>query len=214
MDAHLFLPLLTMAGIHLLAVIAPGPNFFVSARSGLAYPRPLALLVTSGVATGTFIQVSLGVIGLLALLAQSTTVYLLLKYMAAGYLVYLGVKALRPSWHPPAVPMPVTSAGLPPPVSPLQAYQTGLITCLTNPKSLIYYFSLFAGLLGPNLTPTVKVAVVLLLPAISWGWYSLVVVSFSLPPFRLGYLRVQRWVDLAFGLLMIALAVEIGLVHR
>src|SRR6185295_6908747 len=100
---NFILPIITIIGIHLVAVMSPGPNFFISAKHGLSYSRPAGVATTTGVATGTLIHISLGFLGLSALVAQSIWLYTLLTYVGAIYLVYLGVKALlaqakEPDW--------------------------------------------------------------------------------------------------------------------
>ncbi len=205
-----FLPLLlTILGIHIAAVITPGPNFFISVKHGLTYSRPAGLLTTTGVATGTLIHVTLGFLGLSALVAQSIWLYTLLKYVGAIYLIYLGAKTLLTRHRPPDL------AGLPAgsshAIAPGHAYRTGLMTCMTNPKSFIYFFALFTTIITPDTPLTIKLLLLVLLPVVSWVWYSLVALSFSLPQFRQGYNRFYSWIETSFGLLLIGLGLKIAL---
>jgi RhtB (resistance to homoserine/threonine) family protein len=203
------LPIITIIGIHLVAVITPGPNFFVSAKHGLSYSRPAGLSTTAGVATGTLIHVTLGFLGLSALVAQSVWLFMLLKYAGAIYLIYLGVKALLLKSRPPEL------AGLPfeqaAPMSPERAYGIGLLTCLTNPKSALYFLALFTSIISTDTPLTLKLIVILLLPLISWLWYSLVAVSFSFQPIKQWYSRFYSWIERVFGILLIGLGLKIAL---
>lgn len=206
MDA--ILAVITIVGIHLAAVISPGPNFFISVKHGLSYSWPAGLSTTAGVATGTLIHVSLGFLGVSALVAQSIWLYTLLKYLGAIYLIYLGIKALlakskQPDW-----------AGLQleqfSPMSPERAYTIGLLTCLTNPKAALYFFALFTSIISVSTPLAIKLTLVLLLPVISWLWYSLVAMSFSLRPFKQGYSRFYGWIETIFGALLIGLGLKIA----
>jgi RhtB (resistance to homoserine/threonine) family protein len=207
-----FLPLITIIGIHLAAVISPGPNFFISAKHGLSYSRPAGLSTTAGVATGTLIHITLGFLGLSALIAQSIWLYTLLKYAGAIYLIYLGVKALRAKrersdWSGLQAEQSLA-------MSPERAYGIGLATCLTNPKAALYFFALFTTVISANTPLTIKVTLVVLLPLISWLWYSLVALSFSLQPFKQWYNSIYGWVEIVFGLLLIGLGAKIALSSR
>lgn len=206
---HFILSLVTILGIHMAAVMSPGPNFFISAKHGLSYSRWAGLSTTAGVATGTLIHVSLGFLGLSALVAQSIWLYTLIKYLGAIYLVYLGVKALlvkskKPDWTALEVGQVVS-------LSPERAYGIGLLTCLTNPKSALYFLALFTSILPTDIPLTFKLTLFLLLPLISWLWYSLVAMSFSLGPIKQGYSRFYGWVETIFGMLLIGLGFKIAL---
>lgn len=207
---NFFFSILTIAGIHLVAVATPGPNFFISAKHGLTYSRPAGLLTTAGVATGTLIHITLGLLGLSAVVAQSIWLYNLLKYLGAAYLLYLGIKALlahkkeQPGWAG-------LHLGQAKPISLERAYRIGIVTCLTNPKSAIYFFALFTSVISADTPLAVKLTLVILLPVISWLWYSLVALSFSLGPLKQWYSRFYRWVETTFGLLLIGLGLKIAL---
>jgi threonine/homoserine/homoserine lactone efflux protein len=209
-----FLPLLfTILGIHLAAVMSPGPNFFISAKHGLTYSRPAGLLTTAGVATGTLIHVTLGLLGLSALVAQSIWLYNLLKYVSAAYLFYLGLRASlaykkeQPEW----AGLKLEQANS---ISLERAYRVGVVTCLTNPKSAIYFFALFTSIISANTPLALKLTLLVLLPIISWLWYSLVALSFSLGLFKQWYNRFYSWVEITFGLLLIGLGLKIALSYK
>ncbi|MFN8459771.1 MAG: LysE family transporter [Anaerolineae bacterium] len=205
-------PILTIAGIHLAAVISPGPNFFISAKHGLSYPRPAGLSTTAGVATGTLIHIGLGFLGFSALLAQSLWLYSSLKYIGAIYLIYLGIKTLltkraQPHWEG-------VQAGPAEAMSPERAYRIGLLTCLTNPKAALYWLAIFTTVISATTPLTIKVTLAVLLPLISWLWYSLVALSFSLQPFKRWYSRFYGWVEMVFGVVLIGLGVKIALSYE
>jgi RhtB (resistance to homoserine/threonine) family protein len=208
----LILPIVTIIGIHLAAVASPGPNFFISAKHGLSCSRPAGLSTTAGVATGTLIHIILGFLGLSALVAQSIWLYTLLKYVGAIYLIYLGIKALlatskQPDW---AGLQSEQFVSMPPEL----AYRIGLLTCLTNPKAALYFFALFSSVITVNTPLTIKLTLVILLPIISWLWYSLVALSFSLRQFKQWYSRFYGWIETIFGVLLIGLGLKIALSQK
>jgi threonine/homoserine/homoserine lactone efflux protein len=79
----------------LILIVVPGPSvLFVIGRS-LAYGRRGGLLSVVGNALGVLPLVAAVALGLGAVVAASATLFTAIKLAGAGYLVYLGVQAIR-----------------------------------------------------------------------------------------------------------------------
>lgn len=204
------LSILTIAGVHFLAVISPGPNFLVVTKSALGGSRRAGVLAAGGVATGSLIYIGLGFLGVSAIVAQSVWVFNLLKLLGAVYLTYLGLKAFV-SKAPPAGQ--ATSTGAIPPLSDsaLVFYRTGLITTFSNPQSALYFLALFTTFISPTTTLTVKLAMAVVMVTISWLWYTSVAVFFSNGQIQRVYARFRRWLDYLFGALLVGLALKLAM---
>ena len=78
----------------LLAAL-PGPGMlYVLARS-LRGGRAEGLASSFGTAAGGMVHVVAGAFGLSAILARSASAFLIVKYLGAAYLIYLGIRSLR-----------------------------------------------------------------------------------------------------------------------
>jgi threonine/homoserine/homoserine lactone efflux protein len=126
-----------------LLTIMPGPDVAIVTRVVLAHGKAAAFRTALGIATGLLFWGFLTVIGLSALLAASTTAYLVVKFAGAAYLIWLGLKTI---WHSrqhtvnePAV-MKRQRAHRP--------WLTGFINNSFNPKIAVFYTSLL-----PQLVP-------------------------------------------------------------
>lgn len=75
-------------------ILTPGPDMIYVATRGIARGRGVALISASGVGVGYVVHTVLAVAGLSALLQQSATAFLVVKYAGAAYLLYLGVRTL------------------------------------------------------------------------------------------------------------------------
>ena len=87
-----FLAFLAASGILLLI---PGPTVLLVVSYALGQGLRTALPIAIGVALGDFTAMTLSMLGLGALLAASGTVFTLLKWLGAAYLIWLGVKLWR-----------------------------------------------------------------------------------------------------------------------
>lgn len=76
-----------------------------------------------------------------------------------------------------------------------QAFRLGLLTNLTNPKGLVFYGSLFAALLGPDLRPWVKVAAFAIIVANATLWHAALACFFATEGAQRLYRRVKGSID-------------------
>src|SRR5512139_4273263 len=76
-------------------LIIPGPTVLLVVSYALGQGWRTALPMAVGVALGDFTAMTLSMMGLGALLAASATVFTVLKWVGAAYLVYLGTRLWR-----------------------------------------------------------------------------------------------------------------------
>jgi threonine/homoserine/homoserine lactone efflux protein len=82
------------AGAAILLVI-PGPAVLYIVSRSVAHGRPAGLVSAMGIATGTLFHVAAATLGLSALLVSSALAFEFVRYLGAGYLIYLGIRVLR-----------------------------------------------------------------------------------------------------------------------
>jgi threonine/homoserine/homoserine lactone efflux protein len=76
-------------------IVAPGPDLLYVLTRGLTQGRLAGLLSALGVCSGILVHTFAAAFGLAALLQTSALAFMVVKYVGAAYLVYLGIKALR-----------------------------------------------------------------------------------------------------------------------
>ena len=84
---------LLIAFTHLLAVISPGPDFFLIVRQSFLYGRTKSILTSLGIASGILVHTLYCSLGLSFILSYEP-VYNALKILCAIYLFYLGIKSI------------------------------------------------------------------------------------------------------------------------
>lgn len=197
--------ILTVAGIHLLLVVTPGANFLVVSQHALRYSRHVGLVTAAGVGTATIIQIMLGFLGLAAIMAQSLSFFNTLKLLGALYLIYLGGRVF---WKE-RKPLQMASQHVNNLLARDDAYRIGLLTCLSNPKSIIYYLALFTTIIPPTTPIMSKVMMGVVMVLISCSWYALVAICLSYARFQRLYARFEEGIDYLFGSLMIGFGLKI-----
>jgi threonine/homoserine/homoserine lactone efflux protein len=172
--------------------MSPGPSFVLVARTAIAKSRSDGLAAALGMGIGGVIFAFLVVLGLHAALSTVPELYLLLKVAGGIYLLYLGLRIWRGAKEPlaiaePAAPMK-SSLG--------NSFLVALGTQLSNPKTAVFYGSIFAALL-PQALPLLVAVVVLpaLVFVVEAGWYAIVALALSSASPRAAYLRAKTMVD-------------------
>ena len=79
----------------LVLCFTPGPIVFLVMGQAMQYGKKSVAPLIAGVILGDLIVMCLSMVGVGALLAASATLFTLVKYLGAGYLIYLGIKSWR-----------------------------------------------------------------------------------------------------------------------
>lgn len=127
-----------LAAIVLLMI--PGPTVLLVIGQSLGAGRRRALSLGAGVALGDLTAMVLSLGGLGALLSASASAFMLLKWMGAIYLVYLGLKLWR---------APVT-AEAPPPLKAGAAFRQAYLVTALNPKSIAFFIAFVPQFISPD----------------------------------------------------------------
>src|SRR5688572_10012358 len=90
-----YLPIiLTVALVHLLAVISPGPDFIMITRNSLMYSRKTGIYTAIGLGLGILVHVVYSLVGIGLLISKSILLFNTIKLLGAAYLIYIGYKSL------------------------------------------------------------------------------------------------------------------------
>jgi threonine/homoserine/homoserine lactone efflux protein len=133
---------LVAASVVLIAV--PGPSVMFIVGRALALGRRSALATVAGNAVGSLIAAAVVAVGLGRLLQASDTLYHVVKYAGAAYLIYLGVQALRQHRAAAADVHPAEAE-----TSLLRTAAQGVLVGLTNPKVFILYAAVLPQFVVP-----------------------------------------------------------------
>ncbi|CAA0098619.1 Homoserine/homoserine lactone efflux protein [Starkeya nomas] len=123
-------------------LVIPGPTILLVVSYALGQGRRVAFPVALGVALGDFTAMTLSMLGLGALLATSATLFTILKWIGAAYLIWLGIKLWRaggaPSFGEARAAGPTWRMML----------HAWIVTAL-NPKSITFFVAFLPQFLDP-----------------------------------------------------------------
>lgn len=199
--------ILTVAVIHLLAVISPGPDFIMITRNSLIYSRRTGIYTALGLGLGILVHVTYSLVGIGLLIAKSILLFNIIKFLGAAYLIYIGYKSLTSkSSH-----LNLQNQGHKADISRFTAVKIGFITNVTNPKVTLFFLSLFTLVINPNTPLFVKLFMGAEMSIVTSLWFILVayLISHHLVKNKLN--KVQHWAEKFIGIVLVVLGIKVAL---
>jgi threonine/homoserine/homoserine lactone efflux protein len=197
-----------IATVHLMAVASPGPDFAIVLRYAVRYGVKAALAASIGIGSAILLHVIYSLIGLGVLIQTTPWLFQLLSVVAALYLGYIGIQALRSK---PSTNANLTNGHSVGQVSPSvkKAYIAGFITNGLNPKATLFFLSLFAVVISPSTPLEYKLIYGLYMAIATAVWFSFLSLILTRSKVRAFLLAKGYWFDRAMGLLLLALALHL-----
>jgi len=198
--------LLTIWILHVAALATPGANVLLVSQLAASDRAQSAVYAALGVTLGGLIWASSAVLGVHAIFQAFPSLRLALQ-IAGG--VYLLVVAGR-LWRSGGAAITESSAS----VSRVAAFRLGFLTNITNPKSALFFGSVFAASFPAAPSAELQIAAVAMIVMNALGWHILLAYLFSRARVRSAYARTRGLANriaatvvgvLGFGLLVTSL---------
>jgi threonine/homoserine/homoserine lactone efflux protein len=197
---------LSIALIHLMAAISPGPSFVMAVRTAASDGLRPALGLALGLGLGAVVWALAALFGLHLLFRLAPALLLAFKIAGAGVLFWIAIQTWRHAREPlPAAGDGATARGFG------GGLRLGLLTQLANPKPAIFFGAVFVGLVPPGTSALALGLLLLVILLDETLWYSLVARVFSLARPRAAYGRAKTAVDRAFGGVIAAFGLKIAI---
>lgn len=176
-------------------IALPGPSVLFAIGRALTVGRRDAFLSVTGNALGLLVQVACVAIGLGALVEASATAYTVLKLVGAGYVIYLGIQAIR---HRADARLAIAAPDKARPAGSWRAVSAGFTVGVTNPKTIVFFAAFLPQFMNDAAPATPQLLFLgLLFGALALGQDSIVTLIasqartwFSRNPKRLDHLSV------------------------
>lgn len=151
----------SVALVHWIAVISPGPDFAVTVKNAVSRGRRAGVLTAVGIAAALSVHTFYSLFGLGYVLQRWPMLTTWIQILGALYLCYLGATGLKAFFSPanPSTPsiqdaqgaQGRVGSGMPSPHTHSPFWQ-GFLTNVLNPKAMIFFVAIFSQLVSP-LTP-------------------------------------------------------------
>jgi RhtB (resistance to homoserine/threonine) family protein len=195
--------------------LTPGPDVLYILSHAMRTGLRAGVVAALGIVAGCFVHVVAAALGVSALLATSATAFVVLKWVGAAYLVWMGVRMLLAREGATVPASTADHATVPPVAIPLRhVFLRGFLTNVLNPKVALFFLAFVPQFIAPQ---TADKAWTFLMLGLLFNLNSL--------PINLGYAwvgsfavrRVQsiqrgmRWLDRIAGAIFIGFGVKLAL---
>lgn len=202
-----YLPvILTVALVHFLAVVSPGPDFIMIVRNSLIYSRRAGMYSALGLSLGILVHITYSLVGIGLLIANSIVLFNTIKYLGAAYLIYIGIKSLISK----SSKSEINDESQKSDISPLTAVKQGFLTNITNPKATLFFLSLFTLVISPQTPLFIKIIMALEMAIVQAAWFILLAFVISHPKVKNKVSSIQNFSEKFIGIVLIALGVKVA----
>ncbi|OOE53727.1 LysE family translocator [Salinivibrio kushneri] len=162
--------LATLAGVHMIALLSPGPDFALVLQNATRYGRATGLAIALGLSLSILAHTILSITGISLLVHQHPQLFMWVQVAGGSVLMYLGLSAIKGLL---AATEPAQTANDAPAVrGQKQAFWKGVLTNLFNPKALVFFISLMSTLVPASMSASGKAMAVAVVFLLSLGWFS------------------------------------------
>lgn len=197
-----------VAGAHLLALLSPGPDFFLIARSALLRGWRKTGAVCFGIACANGVFIALAVVGFAALHRHGIA-FALVQAAGCAYLFYLGVLMLRHA-REASIEAHVQAGS---PATQTGAWHTrfamGFASAILNPKNALFYASLFALLAARDAPFGAQIVYGVWMFAAVFGWDLLVAMGIGHPSVVARFTRHSATIERTTGAVLLAIGASV-----
>lgn len=130
----------------LLYVAIPGPSVIYITARGISQGRRAAVVSALGLVTGDLVHMTAAAAGIAALVASSVVAFSMLKYVGAGYLIYLGIRALSRRSQEQFSAGDSCQAG----DQLWRVYLQGIVIDIFNPKTALFFLAFLPQFIDPG----------------------------------------------------------------
>ncbi len=127
-------------------VISPGPAVFLAISNGMTIHMKAVSFSSLGNIVGLFILSSVSMMGLGALVMASATLFMIVKVIGAGYLLFLGVKQIKNSKR--ALSYTDAEGAKKRDRKMFSVFNEAFFLAVTNPKPILFFTALFPQFLN------------------------------------------------------------------
>ncbi len=205
-----YLPsIISIFALMTIALISPGPDFAIVAKNSLLYSRKKALFTALGISLGILFHVSYTLLGFGLIISKNIFLFSIFKYAGASYLVYIGIKSIKSKKQELNFPDTKNKKE----ISSLNAFFSGLLTNILNPKAMLFFVSLFSSIISPSAPAKILALYGIIIFLTTLGWFTFVALCLSSQKSQKYFKKFSHLIEKLTGGVLILLGLKLMFVR-
>ena len=196
--------LVTICLLHFIAQLSPGPDVLLVAKSAASNSRINTLKIVLGISVGIVVWVVLTLLGFTVLIEQWPWIQQVLMLIGGVFLAKMGSGMLKGGLA--SLKQQASLEGVME-QKPQNYFMLGLLTNLSNPKTLIYFSSVFSLALSSSAGESIKPQLAIIIPIQTFIVFSLLTFIMSMPKMKAMYQQAGSYIDIISGAFFLIFAV-------
>jgi len=187
--------------INILAAMSPGPDFAIVLNNTLKKGRLAGVVTAFGVFCALFIHCSYCSLGLAHLIVEYPLIMKIVSVIGGCYLFYMGAGIIKNRYSTITYE---NSHQANHPKNNQASFWQGFLTCMLNPKVVMFMIALFSTVIRPNsIAEGYLFTMVMIIPALIW----FIILSYMLttPTAKAKLIKCQHHILMLMGLILIAI---------
>ena len=210
-----FLPylseLLTVTTIAIFMSISPGADFVMITRNSLFFGRSAGLYSSLGISVAIWIHVAYSIAGLSLIISNSIIFFSIIKYLGAAYLIYIGWKTFRSNSIDKEKKNEDRSRLQKKELSNFSAFKIGFITNALNPKTTIFFLSIFTQIVDIHTPLHIQLIYGAIISLAHLIWFSFVAFFLSHPILLKKFNRNKNLIEKVVGSFLIIFGLKVAM---
>jgi len=200
--------IIAVSTIAIFMAMLPGADFVMVTRTSISNGRLAGLYMSLGMSLSVCIHASYSIAGLAVVIANSTWLFSAIKYLGAAYLIYLAWQLLTTRETVNKDQKNSTTQ-----ISPFIALRMGFTCNILNPKTSIFFLSIFTQVVSVDTPLIMQASYGLIIILAHFIWYSGVTLLLSHPNILPRFNRQKQKIDKIAGVVLMVIAINLILVN-
>lgn len=197
----------SIAFISLLGAMAPGPDFAIVTKNTLVHNKQAGFFTALGIGAAILVHMSYCVLGLAWVISSSHLIFNSIKYLGAGYLIYLGWQSFSTKETSTLFEIPSGSAEKK--QTDFTAFKQGFLCNLLNPKATLFFLSLFTVVIKPNTPFFWQLIYALEICLLATAWFCCLTMILSHPTIQRILEKSEKYIVKLLGLFLIGFGITL-----
>ena len=199
--------IIAVSTIAIFMAMLPGADFVMVTRTSIYNGRFAGLYMSLGMCLSVCIHASYSIAGLAVVIANSPWLFSAIKYLGAAYLIYIAWQLLTTRESLNKDQSSSTTQ-----MSPFMALRLGFTCNILNPKTSIFFLSIFTQVVSIDTPIIMQISYGLIIVLAHFIWYSGVALLLSYPSILPRFNRQKQKVDKVAGFVLMLIAIKLSLV--